>query len=90
MLALISVLLIWAVIPFANTWSGTDLNVGVLYIIAVGSLGIVAVLIAGWSSNNKFALLGAFRTVAQLVSYEVPMVLSLLVLVVVEHRDQDI
>jgi NADH-quinone oxidoreductase subunit H len=78
-LSVFSVLLIWAVIPFAQQWVGTDLNVAVLYIVAVGSIGIVATLIAGWSSNNKFALLGAFRTVAQLVSYEVPMVLSLLV-----------
>ena len=78
-LAVLSVLLIWAVIPFAENWIGTDLNVGVLYIVAVGSIGIVATLIAGWSSNNKFALLGAFRTVAQLVSYEVPMILSLMV-----------
>ncbi len=78
-LAVFSVLLIWAVIPFASTWVGTDLNVGVLYIVAVGSIGVVSTLIAGWSSNNKFALLGAFRTVAQLVSYEVPMVLSMLV-----------
>lgn len=78
-LAVFSVLMIWAVIPFAEHWIGTDLNVAVLYIVAVGSIGIVATLIAGWSSNNKFALLGAFRTVAQLVSYEVPMVLSLLV-----------
>lgn len=78
-LSVLSVLLIWAVVPFAQQWIGTDLNVAVLYIVAVGSIGIVATLIAGWSSNNKFALLGAFRTVAQLVSYEVPMVLSLLV-----------
>jgi NADH-quinone oxidoreductase subunit H len=78
-LAIASVLLIWAVIPFASTVVGTDINVGVLYIIAVGSFGIVAILMAGWSSNNKFALLGAFRAVAQMVSYEVPMVLALLV-----------
>jgi len=78
-LSVLSVLLIWAVVPFAKQWIGTDLNVAVLYIVAVGSIGIVATLIAGWSSNNKFALLGAFRTVAQLVSYEVPMVISLLV-----------
>ncbi len=78
-LAVFSVLLIWAVIPFSKAWIGTDISVGVLYIIAVGSLGVLATLIAGWSSNNKFALLGAFRTVAQLVSYEVPMILSLLV-----------
>jgi NADH-quinone oxidoreductase subunit H len=78
-MAVFSVLLIWAVVPFAKTWVGTDLNVGVLYIVSVGSIGILATLIAGWSSNNKFALLGAFRTVAQLVSYEVPMILSLMV-----------
>ncbi len=78
-LAIASVLLIWAVIPMAATIVGTDINVGVLYIVAVGSFGIVAILMAGWSSNNKFALLGAFRAVAQMVSYEVPMVLALLV-----------
>ncbi|HUF39700.1 MAG TPA: NADH-quinone oxidoreductase subunit NuoH [Anaerolineales bacterium] len=78
-MAVVSVLLIWAVIPFAEGWIGTDLSVGALYIVAVGSFGIVATLIAGWSSNNKFALLGAFRTVAQLVSYEVPLVLSLMI-----------
>jgi NADH-quinone oxidoreductase subunit H len=78
-LAVASVLLIWAVIPFSSTVVGTDINVGVLYIIAVGSFGVVAILMAGWSSNNKFALLGAFRAVAQMVSYEVPMVLALLV-----------
>jgi NADH-quinone oxidoreductase subunit H len=74
-----SVLLIWAVIPFAATVVGAEIHVGVLYIIAVGSFGIVAVLMAGWSSNNKFALLGAARAVAQMISYEVPMVLSLLI-----------
>ncbi len=74
-----SVLLIWAVVPFAATVVGADIHVGVLYIIAVGSFGIVAVLMAGWSSNNKFALLGAARAVAQMVSYEVPMVLALLI-----------
>jgi len=78
-LAIASVLLIWAVIPMAATVVGSDINVGVLYIVAVGSLGIVAILMAGWSSNNKFALLGAFRAVAQMVSYEVPMVLTLLI-----------
>ncbi len=78
-MAVLSVLMIWAVVPFAEDWLGAPINVAVLYIVAVGSIGIVATLIAGWSSNNKFALLGAFRTVAQLVSYEVPMVLSLLV-----------
>jgi len=78
-LSVAAVLLIWAVVPFASTVVGADLHVGVLYIIAVGSFGIVAILMAGWSSNNKFALLGAARAVAQMVSYEVPMVLALLI-----------
>jgi NADH-quinone oxidoreductase subunit H len=78
-LSVSAVLLLWAVIPFAATVEGANINVGVLYLVAVGSLGTLAILIAGWSSNNKFALLGAFRTVAQMVSYEVPMVLALLV-----------
>lgn len=77
--SMIAVLLIWAVIPFAPGWIGTDLNVGVLYIAAVGSFGILSILMAGWASNNKYALLGAFRAVAQLISYEVPMLLTLLV-----------
>jgi len=78
-MAIASVLMIWAVVPFASTVVGTDINVGVLYIIAVGSFGIVAILMAGWSSNNKYALLGAFRAVAQMISYEVPMVMALLI-----------
>lgn len=79
MLAVVSVLMMWAVIPIAGVWFDTDLNVAVLYIAAVGSFGVLAVLMAGWSSNNKYALLGAFRAVAQLVSYEVPLFLSLLI-----------
>jgi len=78
-LSVSAVLLIWAVIPFAPTVIGTDVNVGVLYIVAVGAAGTLSILMAGWSSNNKYALLGAFRAVAQMVSYEVPMVLALLV-----------
>lgn len=78
-LSVVAVLLIWAVIPFAPGWIGTDLNVGVLYIAAVGSFGILSILMAGWSSNNKYALLGAFRAVAQLISYEVPMLITLMI-----------
>ena len=78
-LSVVAVLLLWAVIPFNSAWIGTDLSIGVLYLVAVGSFGTVAVIMAGWSSNNKFALVSAFRAVAQLVSYEVPMVLALLV-----------
>lgn len=68
----------YAVLPFAPGVVGTALNVGVLYTIAIGSGAIVAIIMAGWGSNNKYALLGAFRTVAQLVGYEVPMILNVL------------
>ena len=78
-LAVAAVLLIWAVIPFYNNVTGANLNVGALYIIAVGGLGELAIILAGLSSNNKYALLGAFRSIALLLSYEVPMVLALLV-----------
>jgi NADH-quinone oxidoreductase subunit H len=78
-LSVAAVLLIWAVVPFSVTVVGADLNVGVLYIVAVGAFGVLSILMAGWSSNNKFALLGAFRAIAQMVSYEIPMVLALLV-----------
>ncbi len=74
-----AVIMIWAVIPFTITFYGADLNVGILFIVAVGGLATMGIVMAGWGSNNKFALLGAFRAVAQLLSYEVPMVISLLV-----------
>ncbi len=79
LMAVVAVLLIWAVVPFSALWIGADLNVGALYFAAVGSFGTLAILLAGWSSNNKYALLGAFRVTAQLISYEIPMVLSILV-----------
>ena len=78
-LSVSAVLLTWAVIPFAHSIVGTDVNVGVLYLVAVGGIGALGIILAGWSSNNKYSLLGAFRAVAQIVSYEVPMVLALLV-----------
>ncbi len=72
---MIPALLIYAVIPFGDGMYATDLNIGILYMVALGSITMLAMLMAGWSSDNKYALLGAFRSVAQLVSYEVPMVL---------------
>ena len=80
--ALATVLLLWGVIPFGPRILGTDLNVGVLYIVAVGALGTLGIIMAGWASNNKYALLGALRMVAQMVSFEVPMVLALLIPVI--------
>lgn len=74
-----SVVLIWAVIPFTPVNYGVDLDTGVLYFVAVASLGTLAIMTAGWASNNKYALLGAFRVVALLVSYEIPMVFALVI-----------
>ncbi len=84
-LAMASVLSIWAVFPFAVNVLGADIHVGVLYIVAVGAFGILAILMAGWSSNNRYSLLGASRSVAMLISYEIPMVVSLLIPVLLSH-----
>jgi NADH-quinone oxidoreductase subunit H len=78
-LAVASVLLIWAVIPLTSNIVGANLAVGLLFVIAAGGLGELAIMLAGWGSNNKYALLGGFRAVALLVSYEIPMVLSMLI-----------
>ncbi len=69
MLAMIA----WAVIPVADGWAVADINVGILYLFAVSSLGVYGVIIAGWASNSKYAFLGALRSAAQMVSYEVSM-----------------
>jgi len=80
-----SVVLIWGVIPYApasvepGAYVGANLDIGALYFVAVASLGTLAVMTAGWASNNKYALLGAFRVVALLVSYEIPLVFALLI-----------
>ncbi|MBT07556.1 MAG: NADH-quinone oxidoreductase subunit NuoH [Rhodospirillaceae bacterium] len=63
----------WAVIPFDEGWVLSDINVGVLYLIAISSLSVYGVLIAGWASNSRYAFLGALRSAAQMVSYEVSM-----------------
>ncbi|HHH40784.1 MAG TPA: NADH-quinone oxidoreductase subunit NuoH [Chloroflexi bacterium] len=69
----------YAVFPWSPGVVGADLNIGVLYFLAMGAATTVVVLMAGWGSNNKYALLGAFRAVAQLISYEIPQVLALMV-----------
>ena len=74
MLALIS----WSVIPFGDGLVLCDLNIGVLYLFAVSSLGVYGVIMAGWSSNSKYAFLGALRSTAQMVSYEVSLGLILI------------
>jgi NADH-quinone oxidoreductase subunit H len=64
-------LMAWAVIPVDDGWAVADINVGVLYLFAVSSLGVYGIIIAGWASNSKYAFLGALRSAAQMVSYEV-------------------
>ena len=75
-LPIIPTFLVLAVLPFGRGMVAANLNIGFLYIVAVGSLGTIAIFMAGWSSRNKYSLLGAMRTVAQMISYEIPMVLS--------------
>jgi len=74
----IPTLVVFAVIPFGEQMVLADLNVGVLFLIAIASLNTLAVFMAGWSSNNKYALLGSMRTIAMLISYEIIQVLALL------------
>jgi NADH-quinone oxidoreductase subunit H len=94
-LAGVAAVLVYAVIPLGpnpggdcggapcGPMAGTDMSIGLFYILAVGAVSLIAVLMAGWSSNNKYALLGSFRAVAELLSYEVPQVLSITAMVMI-------
>jgi NADH-quinone oxidoreductase subunit H len=74
-------LLVYAVLPWGPGLIGQDLNIGVLFIVAVSTIHVLAIVIAGWGSNNKYSLLGAFRVVNQLLAYEIPMVLCILTVI---------
>ncbi len=71
-----------AALPFAKGLQAIDLNIGIFYVMAVSSLGVVGILIAGWSSNSKYSLIGAMRSGAQIISYELSVGLSLLAIVI--------
>jgi NADH-quinone oxidoreductase subunit H len=77
--------MVFAVLPIGKGSMGvfSDLNIGILYVVAIGSLAVIGVFMAGWASNNKYSLIGAMRAVAQLISYEVPMVLAILGVVLI-------
>jgi NADH-quinone oxidoreductase subunit H len=82
-IAFAPVLLILAVVPFQNGALLADLNIGILYVVAISSVSTVGVFMAGWGSSNKYSLLGAMRNVAAVVSYEIPLVLAIVGVVLV-------
>ncbi|EAQ99932.1 NADH-quinone oxidoreductase subunit NuoH [Maribacter sp. HTCC2170] len=80
---IITALMALAVIPFTQDFQAFDINIGILFLIAISSIGVIGILLGGWSSNNKFALIGAMRSGVQTISYELSIGLSLLTMVLI-------
>ncbi|MDD2526134.1 MAG: NADH-quinone oxidoreductase subunit H, partial [Bacteroidales bacterium] len=87
-IVIISSVLAFGCIPFAKGLEILDFNVGIFFLLAVSSIGIVGILLAGWSSNNKFSLIGAMRSGAQMISYELSIGLTILTMVVLSGSMQ--
>ena len=79
---IIPALLIWVCIPFSRTLIVQNLNIGIFYIVSLASLGVLGIIMGGWSANNKYTLIGALRSAAQMISYEIPLVLSVIAVVI--------
>lgn len=75
--------LVYVVIPFGEGLTARSLNIGIIYLSAISSIGVIGIVIAGWASNNKWSLLGAFRGAAQLIAYEVPIILAMCIPVLI-------
>ena len=73
----------FAAIPFSSWFIGSSIDVGLFYFIAISSLVVAGILMAGWSSNNKYSLLGAMRSVSQIISYEIPTAIIILTMVMI-------
>ena len=81
-LVIVASMLAFAVLPWGNGLQAIDFNIGIFFLLAVSSIGVLGILLAGWSSNNKFTLIGALRSGAQMVSYEISISLSVIAMVV--------
>lgn len=81
-LVFIPAFMVFLVIPFGKGLIPADLNIGILYVLAITGLSVIGILSAGWASNNKYSLIGGLRSAAQIVSYEIPMVLAILAILI--------
>jgi NADH-quinone oxidoreductase subunit H len=81
-LVFVPTLMVFLVVPFSDRWLVNDPNLGVLFVVAVSALPVIGLVMGGWASNNKYAMLGAMRAAAQSVSYEIPLILAMVCVVV--------